>query len=133
MRHGTDRPVSKTTVNRTLEVMRAVLRRAMEWEWIDRVPKMEMLAKEGRRVRWLSREEAGRLLPLLPEHMRMLAEFSLETGLRRSNVTGLEWSQVDLVRRAAWIHPDQAKAGKAIAVPLSARAVEIIRSRMGSI
>jgi integrase len=60
-----------------------------------------------------------------------MARFSLETGLRRSNVTGLEWSQVDLARRTAWVHPDQAKARKAIAVPLSAPAVAVIRSQTG--
>jgi integrase len=57
--------------------------------------------------------------------------FSLETGLRRSNVTGLQWSQVDLVRMTAWIHPDQAKARKAIPVPLSRVAVEVIRKQIG--
>ena len=55
----------------------------------------------------------------------------METGLRKSNVTGLQWSQVDLVRRCAWIHPDQAKARKAIAVPLSAAAVIVLREQIG--
>jgi integrase len=67
----------------------------------------------------------------LPEHLAAMARFSLETGLRRTNVTGLEWSQVDLARRTAWIHPDQAKARKAIAVPLSAAAVVLIREQIG--
>ena len=40
------------------------------------------------------------------------------------------WSQVDLTRRCAWIHPDQAKA-RAIAVPLSAAAVIVPREQMG--
>ena len=60
-----------------------------------------------------------------------MARFSLETGLRRANVIGLEWSQVDLVKRTAWIHPDQAKASKAIAVPLSGAAVIVIREQLG--
>jgi integrase len=38
---------------------------------------------------------------------------------------------VDLVRRTAWIHPDQAKARKAIAVPLSAAAVIVLREQIG--
>ena len=59
-----------------------------------------------------------------------MARFSLETGLRRANVTGLQWSQVDLVRRLAWIHPDQAKARKAIAVPLSDMAVAVLRRQL---
>ncbi|AIO25028.1 Site-specific recombinase, phage integrase family [Burkholderia cepacia] len=55
-----------------------------------------------------------------------MARFALETGLRRSNVTGLQWSQVDIVRRVAWIHPDQAKAKKAITVPLSDTAIAVL-------
>ena len=39
--------------------------------------------------------------------------------------------QVELVQRLAWIHPDQAKARKAFAVPLNAEAVLIIRRQGG--
>jgi integrase len=52
----------------------------------------------------------------LPPHLRDMANFMLATGLRAANVTGLTWEQVDLSRKLAWIHPDQAKARKAIAV-----------------
>ena len=38
---------------------------------------------------------------------------------------------MDLTRRLAWIHPDQAKAGKAIAVPLNAEAVAFISKQVG--
>ncbi len=55
-----------------------------------------------------------------------MAQFSLETGLRQANVTGLEWSQIDLARKLAWIHPDQAKARRAISVPLSDAAIEVL-------
>jgi integrase len=124
--------VANATVNRTMEVVRAVLRKAAnEWEWLDRVPKVRMLPEPKRRVRWLTRDEADRLVATLPEHLAAMGRFSLETGLRRSNVTGLEWSQVDLARRTAWIHPDQAKARKAIAVPLSATAVAVLRAQVG--
>ena len=76
-----------------------------------------MLPEPRRRIRWITREEAERLLVELPEHLRAMARFSLETGVRKANVTGLQWSQVDLRRRCAWIHPDQAKGRKAIAAP----------------
>jgi integrase len=39
---------------------------------------------------------------------------------------------VDLARRVAWIHPDQAKARKAIPVPLNAEAVSLLRRRVGT-
>ncbi len=124
--------ISNATVNRTMEVVRAVLRKAAtEWEWIDRAPVVRMLPEPKRRIRWLTREEADRLLTKLPEHLADMVRFSLATGLRKSNVTGLEWSQVDLKRRLAWIHPDQAKARKAIAVPLNAEAIVVLRRQVG--
>lgn len=124
--------VSNATVNRTLEILRAILRRCVnEWEWLDKAPRVRMLREPTRRIRFLNRDEAQRLLAELPEHLADMAAFSLATGLRRANVTGLQWSQVDLVRRQAWIHPDQAKARKAIAVPLNAEAVMLIRKQLG--
>jgi integrase len=124
--------VSNGTVNRVLEVIRAILRKARDdWEWIERIPKVRMLPEPTRRIRWLTREEAQSLLAELPSHLRDMAAFSLATGLRRANVTGLKWSQVDLVRRCAWIHPDEAKARRAIPVPLNAEAVTIIRRHLG--
>ncbi len=124
---------SNATVNRTLEVVRAILRKAaLDWNWTDKAASVRMLPEATRRVRWLRREEADRLLAELPDHLRAMAKFSLETGLRKSNVTGLQWSQVDLVRRCAWIHPDQAKARKAIAVPLSAASVIVLREQIGA-
>ena len=48
-------------------------------------------------------------------------------GKFAANVTGLTWDQINLARKLAWIHPDQAKARKAIAVPLSDTAVRVVR------
>ena len=124
--------LSNATVNRSLEVLRAILRRCVnEWEWLDRAPQVRMLKEPTRRVRFITREEARKLLSELPPHLADMAAFSLATGLRKGNVTGLHWTQVDMVRRLAWIHPDQAKARKAIAVPLNAEAVVIIRRQAG--
>lgn len=124
--------VSNATANRVLEVLRAILRKAVnEWEWLDRAPQIRMLKEPTRRIRYLTQDEARRLLAELPEHLADMVAFSLATGLRRANVTGLEWGQVDLTRRTAWIHPDQAKARKAIAVPLNAEAVQILSAQVG--
>jgi integrase len=123
---------SNATVNRTLALVRAILRRCVnEWEWLDRTPQVRMLREPTRRIRFLTREEAQRLLTELPEHLADTAAFSLATGLRAANVTGLQWSQVDLARQLAWIHPDQAKARKAIAVPLNAEAMTLVRKQVG--
>jgi integrase len=65
------------------------------------------------------------------DHLKAIVRFLLETGLRQANVTRLQWSQIDLTRRCAWIHPDQAKARRAISVPLSKAAVVILRAQIG--
>jgi integrase len=124
--------VANSTVNRTLEIVRAILRCAeREWRWLDSSPAVRMLPEPKRRIRWLTREEADRLLSALPDHLAEMARFSLATGLRKDNVTGLQWAQVDLERRTAWIHHDQSKTKKALSVPLNAEAVLVLRRQAG--
>lgn len=126
------RDASPSTANRFLALIRAVLRKAaLEWEWIDKVPKIRLYKEAKRRVRWLTPEQVQRLLGELPEHQRELVIFALATGLRQSNVLGLEWSQVDLDRQVAWIHPDQAKARRAIHVPLNSVAMDVLSRQVG--
>jgi integrase len=79
----------------------------------------------------LSRHQTRTLLLELPPHLRDMATFTLATGLRATNVTGLTCEQVDLSRKLAWIHPDQAKARKAIAVPLNDTALQVVREQKG--
>lgn len=126
------REASASTANRYLALMRAILRAARdEWEWIDRAPRVRLFREPSKRVRWITPQEAARLVEELPAHLADMAAFTLATGLRQRNVSYLQWSQVDLARGMAWIHADQAKARKAIAVPLNADALAILRRRRG--
>lgn len=124
--------VSNATVNRMLALIRSILNSAKNnWEWLETVPTVKLLPEPKKRLRWLTKEEARRLLTELPEHLEAMARFTLATGLRESNVTGLQWSQIDMLRRCAWIHADQAKAEKAIGVPLNDEALAIIQLQVG--
>ncbi len=67
----------------------------------------------------------------LPPHLAAMMQFTLATGLRESNVTQLEWSQVDMKKQCAWIHADQVKTNKSIAVPLNTDAMRVIRQQIG--
>lgn len=119
---------SNATVNRCMGLVSRVLRKAaFEWEWLDKAVKVRKLPENKIRVRFITYDEATRLIRELPAHLAAMAKFSLATGLRKSNVTGLQWSQVDLANRRAWIHAEQAKGGKAIPVPLSSEAIEVLR------
>ena len=119
-------------MNRTLALVRSILRKAvLEWQRLDRAPAVRMLKEPTRRVRYLTHDEADRLLAELPPHLRDMAAFSLASGLRAANVTGLRWSAVDIDRRLAWVHPDEAKARKAIPVPLNVKAVATLQRQLG--
>ncbi|MBX9915856.1 MAG: site-specific integrase [Nitrosomonas sp.] len=125
--HTKAKETSPSTANRHLALIRAILRKACyDWEWTDKVPKIRLFPEPKHRVRWLTPEQVKMLLKELPAHQQDMVIFALSTGLRQSNVINLEWSQVDLERKAAWVHPDQAKARKAIHVPLNSIALAVL-------
>lgn len=123
---------SASTANRYLALLRAILRMARdEWEWVERVPRVRLFQEPRKRVRWITPQQAARLLAELPEHLSDMAAFSLATGLRQSNVSYLQWDQIDMARGMAWVHADQSKSRKAIAVPLNEDALRTLRRRLG--
>ncbi len=124
--------VSNASVNRLLALLRSIIRKAhFDWEWSDRIPKVRLLPEPKRRIRWITPDEARKLLDALPDHLAFAMRFSLATGLRQGNMKNLKWSQVDLERSVCWIHPDQAKARRAIHVPLNAEALRVLTSLKG--
>jgi len=130
--HDKSATASPGRVNRITSLIRAVLRKAERiWEWIDKAPAIRRLKEDNAPVRWLSEGEEKCLFKELPSHLKPLVRFSLETGLRESNVTGLQWSQVDLKKKVAWINSNQAKAGKAIGIPLNSDALDVLKNQKG--
>ncbi len=124
------RGIKVATVNRHLAVMRAVLRMARdEWQWVDSIPKIRLLSGEVERDRWLTREEADRLLSFCPPHLQALARYAMATGCRASEITGLEWNRVDLDRRTAWLN--HTKNGTPRGVPLNHDAVVVLEEQIG--
>jgi integrase len=118
------------TVNRYLALIRCLFRMARdEWQWIVAFPKIRLLGGEVERDRWLTREEANRLLAVCPEHLAALVRFALSTGCRAREISGLEWNRVDLERRTAWL--DQTKNGTPRGVPLNAGAVVVLEEQRG--
>src|ERR1700675_578246 len=90
----------KSTVNRYLALVRAVLLRARdEWEWINKAPKVRLFKEPPERERSITVEQAQTLVRELPKHQRDIVVFALATGLRHSNVVGVEWSHVNLDAR----------------------------------
>ncbi|MEC5385527.1 site-specific integrase [Uliginosibacterium sp. H3] len=121
---------SAATINRYLALMRGLLRIARdEWQWIDSIPKIRLLSGEVERDRWLTQDEADRLIAACPAHLAALVRFALATGCRAREITGLEWDRVDLRRKTAWLN--QTKNGTPRGVPLNADAIEVLTEELG--
>lgn len=100
--------------------MRSLLRAAAnEWGWLKAAPIIKTKKPISKRIRWLTREEANQLIDCMPESIKPVVIFALSTDLNRSNILDLEWTQVEMQRKVAWINPENAKAGKAIGVALN--------------
>lgn len=126
-----DRRRARSTVNRFLAALSVVLHHAHTRAWIPAVPHIPYFAEPKGRIRWIATDQARALLRELPSHLNRMARFALATGLRKSNVITLTWSQVDIDRAVAWVEPEDAKAGKALAVPLNADALQVLQECTG--
>jgi len=125
-------PRTQSTTNRYLALVRSILIKAKdEWEWLERVPKIKLFKEPPGRVRFLSPEEAKRLLDELPEHLLAVIRFDLATGLRLSNVAKLKWSDIDFARAHAWVGASDSKSRKAIAIDLNIDAIEALKGELG--
>lgn len=118
------------TINRYLALIRSILRMARdEWQWLDFIPKIRLLPGEVERDRWLTREEADRLIAACPPHLAALVRYALATGCRAREITGLEWNRVDLNRGTAWL--DHTKNGTPRGVPLNTDAIAVLEGQIG--
>lgn len=79
------------------------------------------------KLRFLTEQEWTRLEKELSGHVLHICQFALYTGLRSANVLGLKWSEVNLENRTVWVDASEAKGRKSIPVPLSEKAVAILR------
>ncbi|CCV60732.1 integrase family protein [Yersinia enterocolitica] len=126
-------PVSISTKAKHLALMKAIMRAAeRDWKWIERGPVIKVPQERGKRVRWLEPHEAIRLINECSEPLKSIVVFALATGLRRSNIVDLQWQDVDLQRKVAWIHPEESKSGQAIGVALNDTACRLLRDQVGN-
>ena len=131
-------PRSNATTNRYLATLRNALNlasRKIKNYQSESVPDIEMLPIVKVERKWLSVEDADRLLDELSgscaTHIYDMARFALETGLRQSNVTLLEWGWVTLNGENSEVRVPSisTKSGKWLTIPLSDKAVAVLEER----
>ncbi|EAA7383413.1 MULTISPECIES: integrase [Salmonella] len=126
------KPVTTATKAKHLALIKAILRAAeRDWKWLEKAPVIKIPSVRNKRVRWLEKEEAKRLIDECPEPLKSVVKFALATGLRKSNIMNLEWQQIDMQRRVAWVNPEDSKSNRAIGVALNDTACKVLRDQIG--
>ena len=127
---GAEEGNKAATINRCLALVRSILRMAhREWQWLDAIPMVRLLPGEVERDRWLTKEEADRLISFCPPHLAALVRFALATGCWAREIAGLEWDRVDLSRGTARL--DHTKNGTPRGVPANRDAVAVLEGERG--
>lgn len=121
---------SIAAVNRELEKMRRLLNIAEREGWILRNPMRSgdpliSMADERKRERIVTREEELRLLAACEnryrKHLRPILICALDTGMRRGEILGLKWSDVDFEERVLTIRAFNTKTMQERQVSLTTR------------
>lgn len=94
-------PLSPVTIHTYHRVLSAVFFRAVKWGYIPENPaaRADLPSLAGRHASYLDDADARRLLELLqdePIKWRAVVSFDLMSGLRRGELLGLRWDDVDL-------------------------------------
>jgi integrase len=137
-RHLSDR--APKTVNNVLTVLNMLLKKAVEWDVIDRMPctiRLLPIAKPS--AGFYDFDEYERLVTAahaLDGNAYLIVLLGGEAGLRCGEIIALEWTDVDLgrrqlcVQRSEWRgHVTVPKGGRLRYVPLTSRLAAALRER----
>jgi len=134
----TGRVIEPSSVNRELSILRGLLRMAAddECDYLEQVPKVKMLKEPQGRLRFLSEPEASRLLEecrraghhpvssCRSPDLYAVVVVALNTGMRRGEVLGLEWSRVDLSRGVLQL--EETKSGTRREIPMNRAVYDVL-------
>ena len=129
---------SPKTVNNVLGVLSVLLRKAVEWQVIERMPCVIRSLKTPKpAVRFYDFEEYGRLIEtaeVLDPSTHLIVLLGGDAGLRRGEIAALEWADVDLGKRQICVHRSDwkgqvtaPKGGRLRYVPMTERLVSALR------
>ena len=119
-------PRANSTCNREVEAIRRLLNKANEWGMLERNPasRLKSLPEPRGRTRFLSLDEAKRLLEESSRHLRPIIVCALETGMRRGEILNLRCSDVDI--KTHTIYLGKTKNGESRHLPISNRLFPVL-------
>ena len=114
------RPGSPSTANRYLTHLSSIFNRAKHFgDFYGENPCAAIKKKRepNHRVRYLSLEEMDRLSRAIHPRLRPIVACAIMTGMRRGELLGLVWQNINLERRV--IHILKSKSGRSREIPIA--------------
>ena len=128
-----DSGLMKKSINNHLTALRKLLNLAVEWNVLDRAPKVR--AFREKQDEYLTLEETPRFMEAVAPEWRTFVVLALKTGLRLGELLALQWQDIDLVagflivRRSLWRGQEGSpKGGQNRKVPLSDVALAALKA-----
>lgn len=129
--------IAPVTVNIELRALRAAFNTAVRWKLLESTPfkgtKFVPLPEQV--PAFFSKVDFQRLISVIEEGwLREVVIFATLTGLRRSEITHLKWSDVDFQRKLVNVQSTptfRTKMGKRRVVPLNETGIYLLKSRHG--
>lgn len=94
---------------------------------VDRVPYIPMLRENNVRKGFLEHGEFLALRDALPDYLKGFVTFAYKSGWRLSEITGLEWKQIDLSQGIVTLNPGETKNDAARTIYLDSELKEIFK------
>lgn len=120
--------MAPASVHKEIATLKHVLRLAVDWELIPSNPaeRAKLPKLPQGRTRYLSPTELKSVLEAAPDWMKAPLALAAFTGMRRGELLGIRWRDVDLANRHIYLH--ETKNGSLRVVPLNVLAYEVITS-----
>jgi integrase len=111
--------VAPATVNIELSLLKHMCVKAIEWNYLKVNPlkSVKFLKEPPGRLRYLTREEMGALTAACARHLRPIVVMGLNTGMRRAEMLGLTWADIDLATRSITLR--RTKSNRLRVIPIN--------------
>jgi len=122
--------VANGTVNNERAVLSKVMSLAVKWGCLadNPVRGVEKLEVSNGRDRFLSHDEADKLIEKAGKHLKAIIITGLETGGRISEILGLRWSDLDFDRGILYYDQRNTKAAKQREIPMTPILIATLRA-----
>ncbi len=129
--HRQAKGLQVASINRELQVLRRLLHLAVEWGFVEQVPKIRMLSGEQHREFVLSQEEEAKYLAAASEPLASVATVLADTGMRPEECYRLRWESITWVNGrhgTLLVTHGKTKAARRL-LPMTPRVRHILESR----